>query len=193
MRRRCPCCWRPPWTNRIFASTVIQALFELRDGRRDLALDPIQVEQAVLGGLTDYQSFVEVAGDLALGGADFALLSRAVMARQEQSLLSVAMLLGLVYDFDAMERVVAGLRSGHVPDALELLDVTLQGTELRKSVLRGLEMGDPNRSARGGEESSSSADGGQGPHAGLVGPSQSRASRRGRGSPSAASGLAGRF
>ncbi|MEL7367471.1 MAG: cyclic nucleotide-binding domain-containing protein, partial [Myxococcota bacterium] len=118
---------------------AMQALFRLRGGRPALVVDPGQIERGVHRCLEDYGRFEGIATDLAAGGPAFALVARAVAARQKQSVLAAVMLLGLIVDYEAIERSVAGIRAGLMPDALELLDATLRGTGLRKAVLAGLE------------------------------------------------------
>lgn len=119
---------------------TIQSMFRLRRDRPDVTFDRDRVQQVVLRSLADYRYFADLAGDLTAGGSPYALVARAVRNRLDQNLVSVIMLLGLVCDFKAVERSVAGIRAGLVPDALELLDVTLQGDELRKVVIRGLDV-----------------------------------------------------
>ena len=119
---------------------VIEALYRLRRNRGPRLMDPARVGRLVRRCLADYGEWAAAADDLAVGGPAFALVARAVKARQSQGLLSVVMLLGLNHDFDAIDRSVAGIRAGQIPDALELLDVALQGTDVRNVVLLGLEV-----------------------------------------------------
>ena len=118
---------------------IIQSLFWLRRRRPELAVDSERAEAVVRRCLRDYVDNAEVAGDLLAGGEGVSLVARAVQGRQSQNLLSVLMALGLIFDHEAMERAVNGVRADLIPDAVELIDVTLEGHELRKEVLAGLE------------------------------------------------------
>ncbi len=118
---------------------IAQALFRLRTERPNLAFDPDRVHHIVRRVLQDYAANAEIAEDLFAGGPEFALLARTLRARQNQNMLAVVMMLGLIFDHRAIHRAVAGIRAGLIPDALELLDVTLEGSDLRKVVLRALE------------------------------------------------------
>ena len=122
---------------------IIQELSRLRRERPDLPLDHERAEAAALRRLRAYAHYRPMAADLAAAGPAFVLLRRAVEDRVTQNLQAALRVLGLVYGPAAMENALFGLMKGAYADAVELLDVTLQGSELRSEVLAAVEQSLP--------------------------------------------------
>ena len=118
---------------------IVQELARARKDRPGAVFDAARVKQATLRRLYAYAYYRPIAFDLAAGGPAYRLLRRAAEARLNQNLHNAVTLLGLIYDPATMSSVRRGLERGAVADALELLDVTLEGSELRAEVLRLLE------------------------------------------------------
>lgn len=123
--------------------TIVNELFRLRRERPDAKFDPERVREAALRRLKAYAHYRPLAMDLAVGGPAFGLLRRAVEDRVRQNLQAALRILGLVYDREALEGALRGLERGNYADAIELLDVALEGSRLRAEVLAKLETHSP--------------------------------------------------
>jgi hypothetical protein len=118
---------------------IVQELTRARKERPEARFDHERVKQATLRRLHAYAYYRPIALDLAAGGPAYTLLRRAVEDRLRQNLHNAVSLLGLIFDPATMRSALRGLERGAVADALELLDVTLEGSGLRAEVLRSLE------------------------------------------------------
>lgn len=123
--------------------TIVNELGRLRREQPKAQFDHERVFEAVRRRLTAYAHYRPLAMDLAVGGAQYRLLLRAVEDRVGQNLLGALRLLGLIYDREALEGALRGLQRGAYADALELLDVALEGSSLRGEVLAKLETSAP--------------------------------------------------
>lgn len=118
---------------------TVQELARVRKERPEARFDRERLQQATLRRLKAYAHYRPIALDLAAGGPPYTLLRRATEDRVRQNLQNAVTLLGILYDPAVMATVQRGLERGAVADALELLDVTLEGSGLRGEVLRSLE------------------------------------------------------
>jgi hypothetical protein len=133
---------------------IIEELSRMRRTNPSLRFDKQRVHEAAMRRLRAYVHYRPIARDLEEGPKELSLLRRAVRDRVEQNLEAALRLLGLLYDKSAMENACRGLLQA-VPgaeatsraDALELIDVALQGSELRSEVLGVLEVGVTSRLA----------------------------------------------
>ncbi len=124
--------------------TIVTELARLRRANPQAKLfDRARVTQAALRRLTAYAHYRPIAMDLAVGGANYGLLLRAVEDRVTQNLQGALRLLGLIYDREALDGALLGLQGGAYADALELLDVALEGSGVRAEVLARLETSAP--------------------------------------------------
>ncbi len=119
--------------------TIVNELGRLRREHPKATFDIDRVHEAVVRRLKAYAHYRPMAMDLAVGGPHYGLLLRAVEDRVGQNLLGALRLLGLIHDREALEGALRGLQRGAYADALELLDVALEGSELRAEVLKKLE------------------------------------------------------
>jgi hypothetical protein len=123
---------------------IVEELNRMRRIDPKLAFDEERVEEAALRRLRAYTHYRPIAKDLAAAPSPFALLRRAIDDRVRQNLEAALRLLGLVYALDAMEHALRGFLKDDPnarADALELIDVSLQGSEMRAQVLSTLEVG----------------------------------------------------
>lgn len=125
---------------------IVRALDRLRRQRPELRFDRERTEQAALRRLRAYTHYQPIAADLIAGGAKYALLRRSVDDRVRQNLEAALRLLGIVHDMRAMDNALRGLLGGNKGDAVELIDVTLQKSEIREEVLKHLEHVSPSAS-----------------------------------------------
>ncbi len=122
---------------------IIQELARLRRARPALQFDEERVHAAALRRFKAYAYYRPMAQDLVAGGKSFGLLRRAVEDRVVQNLQAALRILSLRYDQPALEHASAGFMAGNHADALELVDVALQGSDIRPQVLRFLESDNP--------------------------------------------------
>ncbi|MCC7385016.1 MAG: HEAT repeat domain-containing protein [Deltaproteobacteria bacterium] len=125
---------------------IIEELGRVRRRHPELAFDRPYTEQAVLRRLRAYVYYRPVAEDLGAAGAAYALLYRALQDRVRQNLEAALRLLGLLYDPRMMENAFVGLsRGGRVSrgDAIEIVDVAVQGSDVRTEILSLIEPGPP--------------------------------------------------
>lgn len=123
---------------------IIEELSRMRRTDPALRFDRQRVHEAAQRRLRSYLHYRPIARDLADATKELSLLKRAVEDRLHQNLEAALRVLGLCYDQSAMENAARGLLSTEgtsKADALELIDVTLQGSELRAEVLSSLEAG----------------------------------------------------
>jgi CRP-like cAMP-binding protein/ATP/ADP translocase len=123
---------------------IIEELSRMRRTHADLAFDRARTEEAALRRLRAYTHYRPISADLAGAQPGFNLLNRAIEDRLRQNLEAALRLLGLIYDMAAMEHAIRGFTLGdHTSraDAIELIDVTLQGSEMRAQVIAHLEVG----------------------------------------------------
>jgi CRP-like cAMP-binding protein/HEAT repeat protein len=125
---------------------IVRSLSRLRRERPTLRFDRQRAEEAAFRRLKAYEHYRPIAADLAAGGPPFALLRRAVEDRVRQNLEAGLLILGLTYDSHAMVNAARGFLHGNYADALELIDVALQGSEIRERVLGYLEHDTPSSS-----------------------------------------------
>jgi hypothetical protein len=116
--------------------------------RRDptLRFNKDQTHGAALRRLRAYTHYRAIAEDLLLAGPEYALIHRAVDDRVRQNLQAGLYLLGLLYDAKAMENAFFGLLSVDGPsrsDGVELVDVALEGSEVRAEVVGYVEKSSP--------------------------------------------------
>lgn len=123
---------------------IIEELSRLRRTKPELRFDRARIHEAAQRRLRSYHHYRPIARDLADGPKELKLLERAVQDRVHQNLEAALRLLGLAYDAGKMENACRGLiahEGTSRADALELIDVALQGSELRAEVLQFLEAG----------------------------------------------------
>lgn len=125
---------------------IVRSLSRLRRERRDLKFPRRRTEEAARRRLRAFVHYRPIAADLSAGGPPYSLLRRAVDDRVRQNLEAVLSLLGLVYDQEAMINALHGFHHGNPADATELVDVALQGSDLRAEVLEQLEHALPSSS-----------------------------------------------
>lgn len=122
---------------------IVDELSRLRRLQPAISFDRQRTEEAALRRLRAYAHYQPIGLDLRAGGPPYALLTRAVEDRVQQNLTAGLKVLGLISDPVAMDGAIRGLLAGHHADAIELIDVALQGSELRKVVLKALEQSYP--------------------------------------------------
>jgi CRP-like cAMP-binding protein len=123
---------------------IVEELSRLRRSDPKLKFDEGRAEEAALRRLRAYTHYRPIAKDLAWAKLPFALLRRAINDRVLQNLEAALRILGLIYDTDAMEHALRGFLKDDPTaraDALELIDVSLQGSQMRAQVLQTLEVG----------------------------------------------------
>lgn len=118
---------------------IIEETSRLRRANPDVVFDKQRVEEAALRRLRGYAHYQPIALDCAAGGAPYRLVTRAVEDRVTQNLQAALRILGLVTDPEAMQNAYRGFVEGKYADSVELVDVTLAGSDLRKEVLECLE------------------------------------------------------
>jgi len=125
---------------------IIEELNRMRRRLPELSFDRQQTQGAALRRLRAYRHYLPMAEDMALAGGAYELLSRALDDRVTQNLHAGLRLLGLIYDHKAMENGYHGLLqfedSAH-GDAVELIDVALGQSRIRKEVLQHIEPSRP--------------------------------------------------
>lgn len=108
----------------------------------EVKLNIRQLEESALRRLRAYRHYLPIERDLRRGGPPYSLLARAVRSRVRQNLEASLLILGMGYDYEAMQDALAGLLSRDerkFADGTELLDVALTGRRIRRRVLSWLE------------------------------------------------------
>lgn len=121
---------------------IVGELSRIKRTHPGVSFDRPRTEQAAVRRFRAYSHYLPIAKDLASGPPELALLRRAVEDRVQQNLEAAIRLLGLLHDVAAMEHALQGLTRDEATsraDALELIDVALQGSEIRSEVLQHLE------------------------------------------------------
>ncbi len=125
---------------------IVRSLSRLRRERPEVVFDRRRAEEAAMRRLKAFVHYRPLAADLAVGGASYNLVRRAVEDRIRQNLEAGLLILGLTYDQHAMVNAARGLLQGSYADAVELVDVALQGSDIRNQVLPLLERESPSSS-----------------------------------------------
>lgn len=118
---------------------IVAEAGRLRRADRGVAFDKRRVKEAALRRLNAYSHYQPIALDCAAGGAPYRLLTRAIEDRVRQNLQDALRILGLVWDQEAMENAYRGFVEGKYADSVELVDGTLENSDIRKKVLVSLE------------------------------------------------------
>ena len=118
---------------------IIVELTRMRRQHPDLKFDRPQTEGAALRRLRAYTHYRPIHADLVAGGEPFELVARAIDDRVRQNLQAGLRLLGLLFDMKAMESAYFGFLQGNHADAVELVDVALDGAAIRDEVLSHVE------------------------------------------------------
>ncbi|MCK6548142.1 cyclic nucleotide-binding domain-containing protein [Myxococcota bacterium] len=121
---------------------IVEELVRMRRTIPGLVFERRRTEEAALRRFRAYAHYRPIAKDLATGPTEFNLLRRSVEDRVRQNLEAALRLLGILHDQRMMENALAGLmreEGTSRADALELVDVTLQGSDIRGQVLAFLE------------------------------------------------------
>lgn len=131
---------------------IIEELGRVRRRHPETTFDRAHTEAAAVRRLVAYAAYRPIAADLAAAPAEYGLLHRAVHDRMRQNLEAGLRVLGLLHDPQTMENVHAGLlreEPAARSDALEVLDVALEGSDVRAAVIAQVEpptpAGDPSR------------------------------------------------
>lgn len=122
---------------------IVDELSRLRREHPEIEFERKRTEEAAIRRLRAYAHYLPIGLDLRAGGSTFQLLARAVDDRVRQNLTAGLKVLGLISDPVAMDGAIRGLLAGHHADACELIDMALQGSELRPLVLKALEQSYP--------------------------------------------------
>jgi hypothetical protein len=117
---------------------IVRALARLRREQPRLVFERERAESAALRRLRAWRHYRPMAQDLAASGR-FGLLHRAVAERVDQNLQASLVYLSLVHEAEPLRRALEGLRAGAWLDAIELIDVALEGRPIRRPVLELLE------------------------------------------------------
>jgi ATP/ADP translocase len=123
---------------------IVEELSRLRRNRPEIRFDKQRVHEAAERRIRAYRHYRPMVRDLEDAPKELSLLKRAVQDRMQQNLEAALRVLGLVYDMSALDnaaRVFLAREAHSKADALELVDVALQGSELRTEVLESLEAG----------------------------------------------------
>jgi len=121
---------------------IIEELGRIRRRRPNTEFDRAYTEAAIVRRLIAYAWYRPIAADLGAGGPAFSLLHRAVSDRVRQNLEAALRLLGLLHDPNTLENVESALvrpEGRSRSDALEMLDVAIQGSSVRAEVLARVE------------------------------------------------------
>ena len=131
---------------------IIEELGRIRRRHPHTTFERAHTEAAAVRRLVAYASYRPIAADLAAAPAEYGLLHRAVHDRMRQNLEAGLRVLGLLHDPQTMENVHAGLlreEPAARSDALEVLDVAMEGSDVRAAVIAQVEpptpAGDPGR------------------------------------------------
>ncbi len=125
---------------------IIEELGRVRRRHPETTFDRAYTEAAALRRLVAYASYRPIAADLAVAPPGYGLLHRAVHDRMRQNLEAGLRVLGLLHDPQTMENVHDGLLREEVAvrsDALEVLDVALEGSDVRPRVIAQVEAAPP--------------------------------------------------
>ncbi len=121
------------------AHAAVREALRLRRERPRVKFDRDKVARAALFRLGESRRLAPLASALAASG--FAgLLTRAVADRARQELFAGVSLLGLVADRRAIGRAADALVAGPAPEAVELIDVSLEGWPERSRIIEHLEL-----------------------------------------------------
>jgi len=121
---------------------IIEELDRMRRRCPDITFDRQQAQGAALRRLRAFTHYVPLAEDIAAAGSAFELLSRALDDRVRQNLHAGLRLLGLIYDHHSMTNAyhaLLALDEASHGDGVELVDVALGQSRIRKEVLQHIE------------------------------------------------------
>jgi HEAT repeat protein/CRP-like cAMP-binding protein len=125
---------------------IIRSLARMRRESRTIRFERQRTEEAAMRRLRAFVHYRPIAADIAAGGPAYNLLRRAVEDRVRQNLEAGLSMLGLVYDQQVMMNAAHGLLQGKHADAVELVDVALQGADLRAEIVGLIEQSLPSSS-----------------------------------------------
>jgi hypothetical protein len=123
---------------------ITEELSRMRRTDPKLRFDAQRTEEAAMRRLRAYTHYRPIAKDLTGARPPFALVKRAIDDRVRQNLEAALHILGLIHEPASMEHALRGFLKDDPnarADALELIDVSLQGSEMRGQVLSTLEVG----------------------------------------------------